>query len=350
MDTCLSREPRRCAKQRGMRLNLGRVLLLALAGALAHPTAASAGDAPPAEAAARVVLGRFTTTYLYEAEHKTRAFNVELAASAIDGKLIPAGGTFSFNDAVGERTAAFGYAKAVVIRDGMIAEGAGGGACQVASTLHAAALLSGLDIVRRAPHSRPSAYIRMGLDATVSLGGAGPEIDLRIKNPTAVPVTIHARAVRGSLEVWLDAPSGEQPSVTLTSEIVERIPFERVVQRDKRTADGIVVVKAFGIPGYRVRRTREIRRADGSVRREVRFDLYPPVSEVVRVAPTFDEARLPGRRPPADANDEPEGESAAPKPVVVVDPAAVRPVLVQVRPSKVVTLDNVPADRATSSR
>src|SRR4051812_27263178 len=113
------------------------------------PVARARAEAPPssADAGARVVLARFSTTYANDAEHKSRAFNVELGAEAINGKAIAAGATFSFNDAVGERTAAFGYEKSIVLRDGLIAEGVGGGACQVASTLHAAALLGGLEVV-----------------------------------------------------------------------------------------------------------------------------------------------------------------------------------------------------------
>jgi vancomycin resistance protein YoaR len=284
------------------------------------------------------VLGRFTTSYAHDAEHKSRAFNVELAAEAINGKTIASGATFSFNDAVGERTAAFGYAKAVVLRDGMIAEGMGGGACQVASTLHAAALLSGLDVVVRAPHSRPSAYIRMGLDATVSLGASGPPIDLKLKNPWPSSVTVHARAARGSLEVWVDGAGLEVPAVSLTSEILERIPFERVVQRDRRIADDTARWKAFGIPGFRVRRTREIRSSDGSVRRDVRVDLYPPTSEIVQVAPSFDTSRLSRRRPeePAAADD----ATVASPVTITAEPGIARPALVQLRPSALVVLDN----------
>lgn len=307
---------------------------------LAASPAASADEAAAATSTARVVLGRFTTSYAHDAEHKARAFNVELAAEAINGKRIAPGATFSFNDAVGERTAAFGYAKAVVIRDGMTAEGMGGGACQVASTLHAAALLAGLDVVARAPHSRPSAYIRMGLDATVSLGGNGPAIDLKLKNPTTSSVAIHARAGRGSLEVWLDAAGVESPDVSLTSEILERIPFERVIQRDRRIADDTVRIKAFGIPGYRVRRTRAMRSSDGSVRRDVRIDVYPATSEVVAVAPSFEASRL-SRRPSEDASPEENGSARSPV-SVTTEAGVVRPVVVQLRPSTVVVIDNAP--------
>jgi len=283
-----------------------------------------------------VTLGRFVTTYAHDAEHRARAFNVELAAQAIDGRSIGAGGALSFNDAVGERTAAFGFARSVVLRDGMLAEGSGGGACQVASTLHAAALLAGLDVVSRAPHSRPSAYIRMGLDATVALGSA--PIDLRLKNPTAAAVVVHARAHRGALEVWFEG-RGPAPEVRVTSEIVGRVGYPRTIERDRRVPENVIKIRSFGVPGYRVRRVRELRRPDGTVRRDVREDVYPPVPEVVVVAPSLDASRL------ARRSEEPQatGPDEAPNPPELrteVDPSAVRPALVQLRPSTLVTLSS----------
>ncbi|MBX3261831.1 MAG: VanW family protein [Labilithrix sp.] len=304
-----------------MKLRRRQVLALGALVATA-PRAALAGDA-------RVVLGRFTTTYAGDAEHKARAFNVELAAGAIDGRAIAPGATFSFNDAVGERTAAFGYAKSVVLRDGMIAEGVGGGACQVASTLHAAALLAGLDVVARTPHSRPSAYIRLGLDATVVF----PKIDLTLRNPGGEPVTVRARAAKGALEVWLDARGEARPDVSLRSEILERVPSSRVLERDRTIVDDKAHRVAFGIPGYRVRRIREVRAPGAGARRDVRIDTYPPTHEVLRVAPSFDASRLAG------GSEDPNAEEAAPAEIVDA-PSATRPVLVQLRPSTVVTLDN----------
>jgi hypothetical protein len=280
-----------------------RVLVALLA--LAAPTAADETH----------VLGHFTTGYADDAAHKARAGNVQLAAEAIDRKTIAPGATFSFNDAVGERTAAFGFAKATVLRDGMLAEGMGGGTCQVASTLHAAALLGGLEIVARAPHSWPSAYIRMGLDATVAFGS----IDLKIKNPTSELVTIRARANKGSLVVALES-AAPVPKVTLVSEIVERTPFENRYERDKAITDDKIHVHAFGIPGFRIRRLRTV---DG--RRDVRFDTYAPVTAVLRVGQLGD----------AGTSSEEDGAS-------VVEAEAEKPALVQVRPSTIVTLENTP--------
>ena len=321
------------------RLGLRRAgVAVALAFSFAHAVPDAAADAPSATPApARTTLGRFTTTYAHDAEHHARAFNVELAAEAIDGRVLAPGATLSFNDVVGERTAAFGFEKATVLRDRMIAEGTGGGTCQVASTLHAAALLAGMEVVARAPHSRPSGYIRMGLDATVVF----PKVDLKLRNPRSTGVVVHAHAARGSLDVWLDG-EGDKPAVTLTSEIVERIPFERTIERagkgDRPVPPDTVRVKAFGIPGFRVQRTRTVRAADGGARREVHVDEYGPTSEVLVVAPSFDEARL---ARPTDADDPDAPPPTAPTAPLLRDEAGVqKPVLVQLRPSTRVELDN----------
>jgi vancomycin resistance protein YoaR len=283
-------------------------------------------------ASSGTLLARFETSYLESAESRPRAFNVELAVSAIDGVAILPGKTFSFNHVVGERTAAFGFEKATVIRDRMVAEGTGGGTCQVASTMHAAALLAGLDIAERVPHSRPSKYIRMGLDATV----AYPRLDLKIHNPRPDRVVVRARAARGSLVVMLEADAPERPSVHLVSEILERTPFPQTVERDSLAAPDVVRVKEHGIPGYRVLRTRDIRRADGVVWRDQRLDVYPPTAQRLVAAPRVDVTAL---APPEDDVIAPE-EPAPASPRLLDDPA-LRPTHIQLHPARQVALDNV---------
>jgi len=288
----------------------------------------------------RTTLGRFATSYAHDDAHKGRAFNVELAAQALDGKIMAPGAVLSFNDAVGERTAAFGYARATVIRDGMLAEGTGGGACQVASTLHTAALLAGLEIVARTPHSRPSAYIRMGFDATVatSAGPGAPAIDLRLRNPLSAPITLRTKAAKGNLEVWFEGPASQRRSVTLKSELERRVRGARVARIDRSVPDDTVRIVAFGAPGFRVRRTREIIDSEGVLRRDVRVDQYAATDEIALVSPAFDQTRWTGT-PKADEPDE-EGDAPLLHTKVVVAPGTIPPMPVQLRPSQLVTLEN----------
>lgn len=114
-----------------------------------------------------------------------RIHNLLLAASRINGVLVPPGETFSFNATVGDISAATGYKSAYIIKSGRTVLGDGGGVCQVSTTLFRAALNSGLEIVERSAHSYRVGYYEQGgykpgLDATVF----GPSIDLKIRNNT----------------------------------------------------------------------------------------------------------------------------------------------------------------------
>ena len=59
--------------------------------------------------------------------------NIELAASSLNGITVPQGATFSFNDIVGPRTAAYGYQRAA---NGRGARVTGGGVAKCATTLY----------------------------------------------------------------------------------------------------------------------------------------------------------------------------------------------------------------------
>ena len=131
----------------------------------------------------------------YKASIPSRVHNVILAASRINGVLIPPGETFSFNDAVGDISAATGYQSAYIIKEGRTVLGDGGGVCQVSSTLFRAALAAGLPIVERHAHAYRVHYYeeagyKAGLDATVF----SPGVDLKFKNDTPAYILIQTEA------------------------------------------------------------------------------------------------------------------------------------------------------------
>ena len=74
-------------------------------------------------------ISTFTTTY--DGSNASRTNNIHTLGDALDGKLIAPGSTFSFNGAVGERTAAKGYQEANAIVNGKLVPQLGGGICQV---------------------------------------------------------------------------------------------------------------------------------------------------------------------------------------------------------------------------
>lgn len=230
------------------------------------------------------IISSFVTRYRQRGDEGSRAHNVRTAARALDGAIIPAQGRLSFNERVGERSERRGYQVAHVIYDGEMIDGIGGGVCQVASTLHAAALLGGLNIVRHAPHSRPSTYIPMGLDATV----AWPDVDLVIENPLAVPVTVHAVAQGGQMQVdlWARARPRE---VTWRRNVLSRTSFEERIVEDPLMAEGTSEVTQDGAAGYVIDRVRTMQSPEGPIVERVRLT-YPPTDRITHRGPLPPEA------------------------------------------------------------
>ncbi|MBM4364430.1 MAG: VanW family protein, partial [Deltaproteobacteria bacterium] len=246
-------------------------------------------------------LGVFETTYDRSVKSAARTYNLRLAASRLDGTVLLPGETFDFNAVVGPRDEANGYKVAPVIAEGELVDGLGGGTCQISGTLHAAAFFAGLEIVRRVPHTRPSSYIKLGLDATVVY----PTIDLRLRNPFDFPVVLHETVKNGVVRAEVLGP--RQPlTVTLIRRILEASPYEEVERPDPALPKGKRVLGQRGVPGFKVLRYRVLR--DGAHARRERFtDVYPPTTQVVRVGsgPARRGGDLPGDDPhPPYAADE----------------------------------------------
>jgi vancomycin resistance protein YoaR len=232
-----------------------------------------------------VVLARFETHF---APDPNRGTNIAVAAERLDGIVLAPGALVSFNEVVGARTEDNGFRPAPEIYKGEMVTGIGGGTCQVSSTLHAAAFNAGLDVVERTPHSRPSAYIALGLDSTVSW----PTLDLKLRNPWPFPVVVHSQVRHGKLGIEL--LGREKPAtVSLQRDTLAVIGFKRKVTESGFLQPGKVVQKQKGIRGFRIRTTRTIALADGTRRVETSIDHYPPTPEHLVVPPGTDESLLP---------------------------------------------------------
>jgi len=222
------------------------------------------------------VLGYFETQYALDRKHADRSFNLRLAASKLDGQILMPGEVFSFNEAVGERSEIQGYRVAPVIAAGELVDGIGGGTCQVASTFHAASYFAGLDIVERRPHSRPSYYVRMGLDATVVY----PNIDLEVRNPYEFPLAVQFAVQGGVARAQILGPNMDRRA-TFIRHIDEVQPFPERVIDDGDLPAGVWVLTQRGIPGYRIRRFRLTERGRQAVVERSR-DVYPATTQIWR--------------------------------------------------------------------
>lgn len=117
-----------------------------------------------------------------------RINNIKKAAAALNGKVLNPGEEFSYNNTLGQRTAAAGYQMAGAYSGGQVVTEIGGGICQVSSTLYYCTLYANLSIVSRINHYFGVNYLPAGLDATVSW----PSPDFKFKNSSAYPIKIVA--------------------------------------------------------------------------------------------------------------------------------------------------------------
>lgn len=141
-------------------------------------------------------LATYTATSSSSANRDT---NLRLACEAINGTVLFPGDVFSYNTALGERTAAKGYKTGASYNGGQVIETIGGGICQVSSSLYYCVMVADLEVLTRSNHGYATSYMPLGMDATVSWGS----VDFRFRNTSDYPIRIEASASGGSTTVTL---------------------------------------------------------------------------------------------------------------------------------------------------
>ncbi|NUP05583.1 MAG: hypothetical protein HOW73_05935 [Polyangiaceae bacterium] len=219
--------------------------------------------------------------------------NIERAASQLNGLVLMPNDTVSFNDTVGPRSVDNGFFSAPEIYKGEMREGIGGGSCQVASTLYAAAFFGGFDIVERRNHSRPSGYIRPGMDATVSF----PVLDLRIKNPYDFPVVLSAKVEPGMLRFEMLGKE-RRVEVELATETLAVLKYSRKLEKAAYVPAGEFKVKQKGKRGLSIKKVKTVKDLrTGEAHLEETRDTYPPTQEIYLVGPGTSDDDLPPLEP-----------------------------------------------------
>ncbi len=139
------------------------------------------------------LLGTATTTFW--GSSADRIHNIALGAKRVSSVTVKPGEEYSFLEHLGDVSLATGYKKEAVISNGSTVKEAGGGICQVSTTLFRAAVDAGLPITERTGHGYIVGYYGPGLDATIY----GPWRDLKFMNDTGNPITIQSTVVDGSI-------------------------------------------------------------------------------------------------------------------------------------------------------
>lgn len=222
-------------------------------------------------------LATYTTTYA--TSNYNRSTNIALATNSVNGIVLMPGETFSYNNALGQRTAAKGYKEAGAYVNGQVSSEVGGGICQVSSTLYNAALLCNLEIVDRTNHTFVSSYVPVGQDATVSWQSP----DFKFKNNRAYPIKLSATAGNGKVTfIIYGVKSPDDYEVKIQSSKTDSIPFSTQYVNDASLPVGTTKVLQSGSNGCRSV-TYKILYKDGNEvsRTLINSDTYKPHNQVV---------------------------------------------------------------------
>ena len=185
----------------------------------------------------------------YQGSSYDRATNLRLACEALNGIILLPGDEFSYNDALGERTAAKGYRPAAAYMNGETVSSLGGGICQPSSALYMCTLYADLEIIERTCHSYPSSYVPLGMDATVSWGWP----DFRFKNNTDFPIRIDAVADGGTVSIKLVGTETKDYYVKMEYEILGvSYPETKEIKVDPGSGHKDGEVKTTAYTGYTV--------------------------------------------------------------------------------------------------
>jgi vancomycin resistance protein YoaR len=247
---------------------------------------------------------RMASYKTYNSGTADRITNLRLGVQELDGTLVQPGGTFSLNEAIGERTAERGFRSAPVIIGTEFAEEVGGGTSQVATTAFNAAWEAGLRITERNPHSLYISRYQLGRDATVYW----PSLDLKFVNDTKHWVLVKGFAESDGVSVAIYGGENRQvESSAGTFTVTGRAPIERV--KDPKLAKGKTVVEEEGSAPSRTSVTRTIYGAGGKlIRTETWNTSYKGETRIIRVGTKVPK---PNAKRPAGETTEPPAENSA---------------------------------------
>ena len=206
----------------------------------------------------RDVLGECKTHVTGTNARKT---NVRLAAEKINGHIMNSGDVFSYNEVVGQRTAAAGFKPAPAYVRGETVDEIGGGICQVSSTLYYACLKGNLEITERYAHRYVPAYIDWGMDATVSWGGP----DYKFTNDTSYPIRIETVYANDYVTVRILGTNADGSYARMTNDVLSRTDWTTEYVEDASIPSGTEKVKTTPYTGYLVKSYRHVYDKDGKL-------------------------------------------------------------------------------------
>ena len=125
---------------------------------------------------------------------RNKVVNLRLAAARLDGRVVQPGQRFSFWRLVGPPSARRGYLDGLVLDDGHLTAGVGGGLCQLTSLIYWMSVHTPLTVVERWRHSY-DVFPDAGRTQPFGSGAtcAWPSLDLQLENRTLTAFRLGTR-------------------------------------------------------------------------------------------------------------------------------------------------------------
>jgi vancomycin resistance protein YoaR len=220
-----------------------------------------------------------------------RANNIRVAAARFDGVIVPPGGIFSFNEHLGEVSAAIGYEESVIIWGDRTRVGIGGGVCQVSTTAFRAAFWAGYPVVERHAHGFRVGWYEppVGLDATVY----APQVDFKFHNDSPYYLLIETNVDTATATLKFRFYS-TKPDYTVEMEgpfESNLVPYpEPIYEQAPSLSPGQKVQVEWPKDGLDVTVYRTIKKDGQEIRRDTFFSHYLPWAARYRVGPESEPA------------------------------------------------------------
>jgi vancomycin resistance protein YoaR len=216
----------------------------------------------------------------YRGSSASRRHNIKVGVERVSGLLIAPGEEFSLVKALGEVSEETGFEKEYVIKGDRSVKEAGGGLCQLATTVFRAALNAGLPITERQNHSYVVGYYGPGLDATIY----GPWPDLRFVNDTGEYLLFQMKAQGDTLSAeFYGQKDGRQ--VTLSEprlfDYIDPPPDKFIPAADKPW--GVIECTDQARKGLSAEATYSVRYPSGEVQEKVFKSVYQPWPKICLV-------------------------------------------------------------------
>jgi vancomycin resistance protein YoaR len=225
------------------------------------------------------LLSSSTTNYVGSSFE--RVTNAAVAARKLDGYVVPAGETFSFNQAVGDISPETGFVEGLIISGGRTVKGVGGGVCQASTTAFSALYRAGLPVVERNQHSYKVSWYNdvFGLDAAVYY----PTLDLKMRNNTPGPIVVRATTSGASMTVQLYGISDGRKVAVSKARVLRRTPHPPAkFVFNPRLPAGVSKRVDYAVDGFNVNVVRTINGQSESL-----YTAYRPWQEVFEIGPSL---------------------------------------------------------------